>query len=156
MKNNILSMSQDKTSTHWLHLQERYDLERLLERLQREIESSLQPFVKHGQGSPPNYRWLCGIAQLRHCLSFTADILNKYVKDSPERQQLNIRGNNVLIQFVRFLSEVLLRNELQDLTLYLSKQIARRHGMKALRTMFSQGHHYVLPRSLHSDDVRKG
>jgi hypothetical protein len=50
------------------------------------------------------------------------------------------------------LSEALQREELQEVTLYLTKQIARRHGMTSLTDLYNQGHRFVLPTRFHSDE----
>ena len=126
---------------------------RFLERLHQKIESSLRPFTEHDPQLHSSFRWLHSVAQLRCCLSIVADILNDHVKNSPTRPALSRRGQHALSELVQLLANVLLRDEFQDLSLYLSKQIARKHGMKSLRAMFSQGLHFVLPKSLHSDDV---
>ena len=145
---------QDKVHSNWIHRQEhRHGFAWQLEQLRLQIESSLRAFLDHTVDSFPSFRWLHSIAQLRFCLSSVADILDDYVTDSPGRHRLNKREQALLTQLLEFLFEVIQRDELGDLALYLSKQIARKYGINTLRTMYNQGHHYVLPQYLHFDDV---
>ena len=57
-------------------------------------------------------------------------------------------------QFVALLSACLQKPQLQDLSLYLAKQIARRHGMVLLKRL-NQEHSFVLPVSLQQHQVLK-
>jgi hypothetical protein len=149
----VVTCLEDKAHMCWKQQRE-YSPEqaRFLESLCQKIESSLRPFTEHDPQLHSSFRWLHSVAQLRCCLSIVADILNDHVKESPTRPALSRRGQHALSELVQLLANVLLRDEFQDLALYLSKQIARKHGMKSLRAMFSQGLHFVLPKSLHSDD----
>lgn len=134
--------------------QGRRDIARSLERLGDLLESSIQAYAQQISKAQPPFKWLNAIAQLRFALAVSADYLCMYVADTPEKRALNPRGRMMMDQFVALLSGCLQRPELQDLSLYLAKQIARRHGMIILKRLYNQGHEFVLPPSLQQSQVR--
>ena len=126
---------------------------RLLENLSHQLDLSIKIYVARTPGSPVTFEWLRSSARLRVCLYLVADLLVHYAKGSPTRE-LAHRENMMLQQLIQYLSEALQREELQEVTLYLTKQIARRHGMTSLTDLYNQGHRFVLPTRFHSDEVR--
>ena len=124
----------------------------MIEKLSHQLDLSIKIYAGHTPGSPVTFEWLRSIAQLRVCLYLAADLLVCYVKGSPTRE-LSHRENMMLQQLIQYLSEVLQRAELQEVTLHLTKQIARRHGMTSLTDLYNQGHRFVLPTRFHSDEV---
>ena len=133
----------------WFADQRLRDISRCLETLGHTVESAVGVYVRHDPAGPVTYRWLHSIAQLRFALALCADLLSTYVADTPEELQLTHRGSNMMEEFVDFLSSRLLRDNLQDLSMYLAKHITRRHGMQILRCLYNQGLQFVLPVALH-------
>ncbi len=105
--------------------------------------------MQHDPARPVTYRWLRSIAHLRFALAVLADMLSMYVADTPEKLSLTPRDSKMLEELVKFLSPLLLRENLQGLSMYLAKHLARRHGMKTLKCLYNQGHRFVLPLALH-------
>ena len=120
-----------------------------METLGHIVESAVQVYVRHDPARPVTYRWLHSIAHLRFALALFADMLSVYVADTPEKLSLTPRDAKMLGELVKFLSPLLLRENLQELSMYLAKHLARRHGMKTLRCLYNQGHRFVLPLALH-------
>ena len=133
----------------WFAAQKQTDVLRCLETLRHTVESAVQVYVRHDPAGPVTYEWLHSIAQLRFALSLFADMLNTYIADTPEKKVLTHRGSKMMQELVEFLSSLLLRDNLQELSMYLAKHLARRHGMKILRCLYNQGHKFVLPVALH-------
>ena len=126
---------------------------KLIEKLSHQLEYSITTYSSHTQGSPVTFKWLHSVAQIRVCLHFVADLLVTHcVNDSSDN--LSHRGQMMLKQMLQFLSDALQREELQNLTLYLMKQIARRYGMKNLTDLYDRGYKFVLPTRFHYDEVR--
>ena len=124
-----------------------------IEKLSHQLELSITTYSSYTQGSPVTFKWLHSVAQIRVCLHYVADLLVTHcVGDSSN--DLSHRGQMMLKQMLQFLSEALQREELQDLTLYLMKQIARRYGMKILSDLYDRGYKFVLPKRFHCDEVR--
>ena len=119
------------------------------------MESAVQSYVRHDPAGPVTYEWLHSIAQLRFALTLFADLLSTYVADTPEKVPLTHRDSKMMEELVEFLSTLLLRENLQELSMYLAKHLARRHGMKILRCLYNQGHNYVLPVVLHQQVIHK-
>ena len=133
----------------WIADQRQTNVLRSLETLGHIVESAVLEYVRHDPAKTVTYRWLHSIAQLRFALALSADMLSTYVADTPEKLPLTHRGSELMKEFVEFLSTRLLREELQDLSMYLAKHLARRHGMKTLRCLYHQQHKFVLPENLH-------
>ena len=133
----------------WIADQRQTDVLRSLETLGHTVESAVQVYIRHEPASPVTYRLLHSIAQLRFALALFADMLNTYVADTPEKKGLTHRGSKMMEELVEFISICLLRENLQELSMYLAKHLARRHGMKILRCLYNQGHAFVLPVALH-------
>lgn len=132
--------------------QDRRDIACSLEELGNLLESSIQSYARHNPEAPPTFKWLNDIAQLRIVLALSADYLCMYVAETPEKRILKQRSQMMLEQFVDLLSACLQKPQLQDLSLYLAKQIARRHGMIMLKRL-NQEHSFVLPLSLQQHQV---
>lgn len=132
--------------------QDRKDIACSLEKLGNLLESSIQSYARHDPEAPPTFKWLNDIAQLRIALALSADYLCMYVAETPEKRTLKQRSQMMLEQFVVLLSACLQRPQLQDLSLYLAKQIARRHGMIMLKRL-NQEYSFVLPLSLQQHQV---
>lgn len=113
----------------------------------------MQSYSRHNPEAPPTFRWLNDIAQLRFALALSADYLCTYVAETPEKIALKHRSRMMMEQFVALLSACLRKPQLEDLSLYLAKQIARRHGMVLLKRL-NQEHSFVLPVSLQQHQVR--
>ena len=118
------------------------------------MESAVQSYSRHDPEAPPTFKWLNDIAQLRFALALSADYLCTYVAETPEKIALKHRSRMMMEQFVALLSACLQKPQLQDLSLYLAKQIARRHGMVLLKRL-NQEHSFVLPVSLQQHQVLK-
>ena len=140
---------QDAAFKIWIADQRSKDISRSLETLGHIVESAIQVYVRHDPARPVTYRWLRSIAHLRFALGLFGDMLSSYVADTPDKLPLTARNSKMLGELVEFLSPLLLRENLQELSLYLAKHLARRHGMKILRCLYNQGHRFVLPRALH-------
>ena len=140
---------QDAAFKIWIADQRSKDISRSLETLGHIVESAVQVYVRHDPARPVTYRWLHSIAHLRFALALFADMLSVYVADTPEKLSLTPRDAKMLGELVKFLSPLLLRENLQELSMYLAKHLARRHGMKILRCLYNQGHRFVLPLALH-------
>ena len=145
----VFSSIQDAAFKMWIADQRQKNVLRSLETLGHIVESAVKVYVQHDPAKTVTYRWLHSVAQLRFVLAFLADMLNTYVADTPEKLPLTHRGSKMLEELIEYLSTVLLRDTLQDLSLYLAKHLARRHSMKMLRCLYNQGHRFVLPRALH-------
>ena len=133
----------------WIADQRQTNVLRSLETLEHIVVSAVQVYVRHDPAKTVTYRCLHSIAQLRFVLALFADMLNTHVADTPEKLPLTHRGSKMLEELIEYLSTVLLRDALQDLSLYLAKHLARRYSMKILRCLYNQGHSFVLPRALH-------
>ena len=120
-----------------------------LETLGLIVESAVQVYISHDPAGPVTYRWLHSIAQLRFALALCADLLSTHVADTPDKLPLTHRASRMMEELVEFLSTVLLRENLQELSMYLAKHLSRRHGMKILRCLYNQGLKFVLPVALH-------
>ena len=133
----------------WIADKQMSDVCRSLETLRLKVESAVQVYVSHDPAGPVTYRWLHSIAQLRFALALCADQLSTHVADTPEKLPLTHRAFKMMEELVRFLSTYLLRDNLQELSMYLAKHLSRRHGMKTLRCLYNQGLQFVLPVALH-------
>ena len=133
----------------WIADQRHTDFLRSLETLRHTVESAVQVYVRHDSVGPVTYRWLHSIAQLRFALAVFADMLSTYVADTPEKKPLTHRGSKMMEELIEILSNCLLRDNLQELSMYLAKHLARRHSMKIFRHLYNQGHKFVLPVALH-------
>ena len=133
----------------WSAEQGQKDIGRSLETIGHIVESAVQVYVRHDPARPVTYSWLHSIAQLRFSLALCADLLSQYVADTPEKLQLTQHGSRMIKELVEFLSHLLLRENLQELSMYLAKHLSRRHGTKTLRSLYNQGHKFVLPIALH-------
>ena len=132
--------------------QDRRGMARSLENLGGVLESSIQSYARHNPEAPPTFKWLNDIAQLRIALALSADYLCMYVAETQEKRPVEYRDRMMLDQFVDLLSACLQRPQMQDLSLYLAKQIARRHGMVMLKHL-NQEHSFVLPLYLQQHQV---
>ena len=133
----------------WIADQRQNDISRSLETLGLIVESAVQVYVRHDPAGPVTYKWLHSIAQLRFAMALCADLLSTYVAGTPEKLPLTHRGSKMMEELVEFLSTLLLRENLQELSMYLAKHLSRRHGMKILRCLYNQGLQFVLPVALH-------
>ena len=152
----VFSSIQDALIKMWIADQRHTNVSRSLETLGHIVESAVQVYVRHDPTKTVTYRWLHSIAQLRFALALFADMLNTYVADTPEKLPLTHWGSKMLEELIEYLSTVLLRDTLHDLSLYLAKHLARRHGMKILRCLYNQGHRFVLPRALRQEVMCMG
>ena len=112
------------------------------------IDNAKKAYVQSDLSRTANFDCLKSIAELRVVVELVADIMNDYVKDSPEKKQLSPNGIAISRQLMTMLSKLLERREMEDASLYLAKQIARRHGMRALRQLYDQGYEFVIPHHL--------
>ena len=133
----------------WIADKRMSDVCRSLQTLGLIVESAVQVYARHDPAGPVTYRWLHSIAQLRFALALCADLLSTHVADTPEKLPLTHRGSKMMEELVGFLSTLLLRDNLQQLSMYLAKHLSRRHGMKILRCLYTQGLQFVLPVALH-------
>ena len=125
-----------------------------VEKLGHILESSIHSYDRHSPKDPPTFKWLNDIAQLRFALALSADYLCMYVAETSEEKPLKLRDQRMMDQFVTLLSACLQEPRLEVLSLFLAKQIARRHGMIMLKRLYNQGHLFVLPLSLQQVQVR--
>ena len=123
-----------------------------LEKMGNLLESAIQSYSRHNPVAPPTFKWLNDIAQLRMVLALSADYLCMYVADTPEKRAMNRRSQLMMDQFVHLLSVCLRKPQVQELSLYLAKQIARRHGMNMLKRQY-RVNSFVLPLSLQQHQV---
>ena len=130
-----------------------FNIVKQIEKLSQQLESSITTYCSHTQGSPVTLKWLHSVAQIRVCIHFVADLLVAHCVDNSS-DDLSHRGQMMLRQMLQFLSEALQREELQNLTLYLMKQIARRYGMTNLTDLYDKGCKFVLPAKFQCDEVR--
>ena len=140
---------QDAVCKMWSAEQEEKNFSRYLETLGHILESAVQVYFLHDPAGPVTYCWLHSIAQLRFALALCADLLSTYIADTPEKLQLTQHDSRMIKELVEFLSHLLLRENLQELSMYLAKHLSRRHGTKTLRSLYNQGHKFVLPIALH-------
>ena len=133
----------------WITDQRQKDISRSLETLGHIVESAVHVYVRHDPAGPVTYTWLHSIAQLRFALALCADLLSTYVADTPDKLLLTHRASKMMEELVEFLSTLLLRDDVQELSMYLAKHLSRRHGMKILRCLYNQGLQFVLPIALH-------
>ena len=133
-------------------VQDRNDIACSLENLGNILESAIQSYSRHNPVAPPTFKWLNDIAHLRMVLAMSADYLCMYVAETPEKRAMNRRSQLMMDQFVALLSVCLQKPQVQELSLFLAKQIARRHGMNVLQCLY-RVHSFVLPLSLQQHQV---
>ena len=94
------------------------------------------------QQEPYTFEWLNSIALLRFYLSLVANLLKSYTEAS---------DNDGTCRVMRIMEHWHENDEekFSDISLYLTKILVRRYGMKTLQCLLDKGYLFVLPTSLH-------
>ena len=117
-----------------------------MEKLGLLIETEAKTLLTQASEIPQNIQWLKSVAKMRFALGEVADLMNEHLYQSAE-SELTHKGRLLLEQLIEHISGLLSRKEMKELSLYLAKQLGRRHSLDCLLQLY-QDHQFVLPGSL--------